>query len=284
MLGCAGCEWQQAAGRGGFGVMQGWLEEQAANSCRQIPEPCTRAMSRRSKTERVRLVLRAGRATAAPLADRSGRGGRCAPAHGVKLQEGVLRALGACVSAAMLLVPPAHANASAWSRSSAARVVAASLLALLVGYNAGWTMGRRRSAGVFGEHPAGSLLGGGAKTADVRRAREACTARLPGGKVRLTLRSTCTLRMRARCSLLQRMSLHDGCKLPPGLELSSHHITILVSNSPLRPMPCPLVCAPTTCGSRAPLIGGPRDRLCRLRWLSLVAGAQGARRRGNRAG
>ena len=41
MLGCAGCEWQQAAGRGGFGVMQGWLEEQAANSCRQIPEPCT---------------------------------------------------------------------------------------------------------------------------------------------------------------------------------------------------------------------------------------------------
>ena len=106
MLGCAGCEWQQAAGRGGFGVMQGWLEEQAANSCRQIPEPCTRTMSRRSKTERVRLVLRAGRATAAPLADRSGRGGRCAPAHGVKLQEGVLRALGACVSAASCWFPP----------------------------------------------------------------------------------------------------------------------------------------------------------------------------------
>ena len=124
-------------------------------------------------------------------------------------------------------MPPPRAGAGAWPRAAAARLVAASLLALLVGYNARWRVGRQRSAGVFGEHPAGSLLGGGAKTADVRRAREACTARLPGGKVRLTLRSTCTLRMRARCSLLQRMSLHDGCKLPPGLELSSHHITIL---------------------------------------------------------
>ena len=87
-------------------------------------------------------------------------------------------------------MPPPRAGAGAWPRAAAARLVAASLLALLVGYNAGWTVGRQRSAGVFGERPAGSLLGG-AKAVDGRRAREACAAGRPGGKVWQMCRQTC---------------------------------------------------------------------------------------------